>query len=252
MVTFTAYARANFGNLDLFGAFDENSDFSHNPATQSTRFVVVPDPAELPNAKLVVTGVNFQYIGDLPFQGTIKTATLFNTAGSGPDKPLYKIAGLDLTPLEAAAFANQDPFVVANEIFSGADTINGSRFGDFLCGFGGRDTLRGGAGKDTYYFNAELVGANVDHIKSFVVADDTIGLDHEVFKKLGVDGTLKSANFKDITNGIRFQDDNDRILYNNKTGVVYYDGDGKGGDAKIAFAILDNDPVINNKDFELY
>lgn len=254
MVTFTAYAAVDFGGLSIFGGFNENADFSTTPTTRDSRFTVIPDPSELPDARLVVTGTDFAYIPgtDVPFAGTIRQATFYDTAGSGPDELLFKIAGLNLTPQEAAGYADQDPFVVANDIFSGADTLTGSTEDDFLCGFGGLDTMTGRGGKDTFYFNAPVGTANYDRITSFNRADDTIGLDHNVFKKLSVEGTLASAHFKDITAGMDLQDSNDRILYNHDTGRVYYDADANGSGALRLFAILENSPIIDQKDFVLY
>lgn len=252
MVTFRAYARVDFGNLDIFGGFDESASFTRDPATQDTQFTVTPDPAQLPNVSAVVTGTDFGYLGPYPTSGTIRTVTFYNTAGSGPDQKVFKLSGLELTPFEVAAYADDNPYVVANELFKGADRITGSGFDDFLAGFAGRDTLTGGAGKDTFYFNTALGQSNVDTITGFVRADDTIGLDHAVFKRLGTDGVLKAGLFKDITDGLRVQDGNDRILYNHDTGKLFYDADGKGGAGPKLFAVLQNDPVIDHKDFELF
>ena len=41
----------------------------------------------------------------------------------------------------------------------------------------------------------------------------------------------------------------DRILYDTKTGTLYYDADGSGGGGKIAFATIDTKSLIGTVDF---
>lgn len=73
-----------------------------------------------------------------------------------------------------------------------------------------------------------------------------------MFKRLGTDGVLKAGLFKDVTDRFDVQDRNDLILYNHDTGKVYYDADGEGGAGPKLFAVLQNDPVIDHKDFALF
>lgn len=250
MVTFTAYARANFRDFDFLAGFDQNATFTRSPATEDSTFTVTPDPAQLPDVELVVKGRDFDYLGQFPVSGTIKSATLFDTSGSGPGDRVYLLSGLSLTPNEALGLANQDPGAAAAEIFKGNDKINGSNSRDFLDGFGGDDTLDGRGGPDTFYFSTPVGRSNIDTIVKYSKAQDTIGLDTSVFEGMGADGVLKKAFFKDVTDGFDSQDSNDRILYDSDSGKVYYDDPGRAGPQ--VFAILENDPVIDHKDFQLF
>jgi hypothetical protein len=44
---------------------------------------------------------------------------------------------------------------------------------------------------------------------------------------------------------------NDHVIYNDKKGMMYFDGDGKGGDAAFAFAKIGKDLDLSHKDFDI-
>jgi len=103
---------------------------------------------------------------------------------------------------------------------------------DLIYGEEGNDVLTGGAGKDSFVFNtARDARANVDKIKDYVVKDDTIDLDHGIFNLRPV-GTLSISAFVANNTGTA-ADASDRIIYELDTGKLYYDHDGKVGDAAI-------------------
>ena len=67
-----------------------------------------------------------------------------------------------------------------------ANSITGNAGANVLDGRGGNDVLTGGLGRDSFVFDAKLNGSgNVDRILDFSSRDDTIRLDHLVFKGLG-------------------------------------------------------------------
>ncbi len=138
----------------------------------------------------------------------------------------------------------------ANNILTGAagnDVLNGVGGNDVLRGGAGNDTLTGGAGKDTFVFNAGLsASANVDRITDFYAPDDVIHLENAIFKKLASTGTLNSAFLR---KGTKALDSNDYIVYDQKTGALYYDADGSGPAKAIQFATLTNKASITNLDF---
>jgi Ca2+-binding RTX toxin-like protein len=143
---------------------------------------------------------------------------------------------------------------VLNETIKGTagnDSIAGAGGNDTLAGGAGMDILTGGAGKDVFVFDTKLnKSTNVDHITDFVAADDTIHLNNAagLFTKIG-NGALKAGAF---CLGAKAHDADDRIIYNTKTGALYYDADGTGTKAAILFAILDhreNTGKITYKDF---
>ena len=48
--------------------------------------------------------------------------------------------------------------------------------------------------------------------------------------------------------GTKAKDGNDHVIYNSKTGALYFDDDGKGGDAKVKIAVLDHHPTLTHHD----
>jgi Ca2+-binding RTX toxin-like protein len=91
-------------------------------------------------------------------------------------------------------------------------------------------------------FDAAPVKANVDHIGDFRPNEDTIRIDQDVFSWAGQElGEIARGAFKVLGTG-QSVDLNDRIIYNQNTGALFYDPDGSkagGVDAKL-FAIVDN------------
>ena len=111
----------------------------------------------------------------------------------------------------------------------------GDETANVLMGYKGKDTLTGGAGQDIFVFDTKLSKTNklnkkqnLDKITDFVVVDDTIHL-----KK----GVLKKGEFHI---GAKAHDGNDHVIYNKKTGALFYDPDGTGAalDARRASVAL--------------
>ncbi|MDK9692738.1 MAG: cadherin domain-containing protein [Sulfurimonas sp.] len=120
----------------------------------------------------------------------------------------------------------------------GSDTLIGGAGSDILNGGAGKDKLSGGAGKDLFVFNTILnTATNVDTIVDFNVADDTIRLENDIFKKLTVTGTLNSAYFKANASGVA-TDANDYIVYETYTGKLFYDADGNGSDVAVQITLI--------------
>ncbi|HLM39886.1 MAG TPA: Calx-beta domain-containing protein, partial [Microvirga sp.] len=138
----------------------------------------------------------------------------------------------------------------------GNDKLSGGAGSDYLWGGAGKDTLTGNTGKDFFVFdsfNAKTnKKTNVDAIKDFKVRDDTIYLDNAVFKALGKAGTeIKPAKMKKdaFVIGSKAQDKNDRIIYDNKKGILYYDADGTGAKAAVQIATISKKLLMTEKDF---
>lgn len=137
----------------------------------------------------------------------------------------------------------------------GVDTIYGGAGNDLVNGGLGRDYLYGDDGRDGFVFDTALAG-NYDHIGDFRPADDSIRLDDSIFQWAGQTlGTLKASEFKVIGNG-QSVDADDRILYNENAGVIYFDADGAGGAAPVVFAVADNFsgsiPILTFQDFIIF
>lgn len=134
---------------------------------------------------------------------------------------------------------------------TGSDTIIGGSGNDLMIGGSGVDKLTGGLGNDTYLFNSALSSTNVDTIFGFSHVSDVIKLDDDYFKKLftGRNHTLPATQYKENTTG-RATDADDRIIYNNSNGYVYYDPDGTGPAAHIRFAVISGSPDnVDSTDF---
>ncbi|WP_198411862.1 cadherin domain-containing protein [Microvirga flavescens] len=122
----------------------------------------------------------------------------------------------------------------------GRDKLSGGPGRDKLYGKAGKDTLIGGEGEDTFIFDTRPnAKKNVDSLPDFKPKDDSIYLDHKIFKGLGKGGSpdmpiqLKKAMF---WRGTAAHDRNDRLIYDAKKGALLYDANGSdpGGAVKIA------------------
>ncbi len=128
------------------------------------------------------------------------------------------------------------------------NTLRGGGGNDTLKGGTGNDFLEGGTGEDVFVFNTALNAAtNVDTIQDFLRIDDTINIDDAIFSAITVTGTLLSGFFKNLDTGII--DANDRILYDQSAGDLFYDADGSGAGAAIKFAQVADNTALNNLDF---
>ena len=129
-----------------------------------------------------------------------------------------------------------DDFLVGG---AGNDRLRGRLGDDTFIGGGGKDTIGGGGGADSFIFNAPLDPAtNVDRIAGFSVADDTILLDDLVFTGLP-EGPLADEAF--ATTDERRESD-DRIIYDEITGDLFFDANGGSREDAVLFATLGNDP----------
>jgi Ca2+-binding RTX toxin-like protein len=137
----------------------------------------------------------------------------------------------------------------------GNDAVTGGTAADFLVGGAGNDALNGGLGSDTHIggagadafaFTTALGSSNIDKINDFSSVDDTVQLDNAVFVGLA-DGPLAAEAFAFSTD---IAEDDDRIIYDQSTGNLFFDADGGSRDNSVAFATLVNRPAdLNSTDF---
>jgi serralysin len=131
----------------------------------------------------------------------------------------------------------------------GSDTIIGGSGNDRINGGYGNDFLYGDSGRDLFVFDSALNAIeNVDRIRSFSVASDTILLDDAVFAGLARGRLTDAAFFR----GAAAHDGNDRIIYDRATGAVYYDPDGDGAAAQIQFARMTPRVGLKHDDFFVF
>ncbi len=122
----------------------------------------------------------------------------------------------------------------------GNDTIDGRSGKDSLYGGKGHDLLTGGFGKDSFVFDVNPTKKSVDHIADFTHGDK-IRLDHDIYKAIKV-GALKNHAFYSHNHAHEAHDDDDRVIYDPKSGKLRYDDDGAGGHGAKVIAILDGSP----------
>ncbi|CAN5403618.1 pre-peptidase C-terminal domain-containing protein [soil metagenome] len=131
---------------------------------------------------------------------------------------------------------------------AGADRLFGGHGNDLLDGGLAADTLTGGAGEDSFRFSTELGNGNIDWIRDFKVAGDSILLDNLIFKAVGGNGALALGAFYKSAAGVA-HDADDRILYDTDSGALSYDADGAGEIAAIQYARLSPNLNLSAADF---
>ena len=125
-----------------------------------------------------------------------------------------------------------------------ADRIIGNAGDNVLKGWLGSDVILGNGGADRFVFNAALGPDNIDEILDFAVGVDEIGLDDIVF---GL--TLGALPASAFAIGAAAGDADDRIVYDDATGALYFDSDGNGAGAAVQFALLDPGLALTASDF---
>ncbi len=129
------------------------------------------------------------------------------------------------------------------------DILFGGKGKDFLSGGADNDVLWGSSDKDTFYF-AHKGGQHKDKILDYNEKDN-IGLEDDVFNKAKFDnkGVLKKNYFEA---GKSADDGKDRIIYDEKSGKIYYDKNGDKNGGEKPFARVDEGTDLSHKDFEVY
>jgi Ca2+-binding RTX toxin-like protein len=151
----------------------------------------------------------------------------------GEDRAYYINAGMGD---DTVTGGEADDFLVGG---AGDDVLRGRLGDDTFIGGTGNDTLGGGGGADSFIFNAPLnPAANVDQIDGFSVTDDTIRLDTAVFTGLP-DGPLDDAAFARLAD---MGEADDRIVYDQVSGSLFFDEDGGTREDLVLFARLANSP----------
>jgi Ca2+-binding RTX toxin-like protein len=141
----------------------------------------------------------------------------------------------------------------ANILIGGAgnDVLYGGAGNDRIHGQEGNDILAGGAGRDLFVFDkAPHKSRNLDKITDYNVRDDSIYVENKYFK-VG-SGSLnkpKKMESKYFFKGTKAHDRDDRLIYDQKKGVLYYDPDGTGSKAQIKVATFDKKPALNINEF---
>lgn len=130
----------------------------------------------------------------------------------------------------------------------GRDRLVGGRGDDELMGGRDIDTLQGDGGADLFVFTNQKDGGNRgDKLLDFSVGEDTL-----VFKGKAFDDTFKpdrTLRKKYFTIGSRAKRANHRFIYNDKSGLLSFDPDGKGSDKAIKIARMDSGLDLDQTSF---
>ena len=122
----------------------------------------------------------------------------------------------------------------------GDDVLSGGDGDDTLNGGAGNDWIRPGAGMDTVIFDAYGM-VNADRIRGFDSDDDTLAFDATVFDL----GAGFEANF---VIGTEAAEADDRLIYDQDAGRLWYDADGDGAGVVELVARFDPGTVITVDD----
>ncbi len=136
----------------------------------------------------------------------------------------------------------------ANELIGnlGNDTLIGGLGDDTLNGGAGADVLTGGGGRDRFVFDS--INTGVDRIVDFSVGEDVIQVSARAFRGLRANVAITPGQFH---LGIRAMDANDRFIYNNRTGVLFFDADGSGAGQQVQIAQLSGGPNLTAANFNV-
>jgi len=120
---------------------------------------------------------------------------------------------------------------------------------DIIPGGDGADTLTGGDGADAFIVGHVPDEDWIDTVTDFVVDDDTIWFGPDMPDEIGAANTFLAEDAFHI--GASADDAEDRIIYDDTTGAVYFDSDGTGEAAQVQILWLSAGLALTNDDFFL-
>ena len=123
------------------------------------------------------------------------------------------------------------------------NVLKGAAGNDILDGDTGNNTLTGGSGLDVFRFSTT---GHIDAITDFVVDDDTIQLENDVFTALTTIGALPTDQF---VIGAAALDLNDYVIYDDTTGAILYDIDGSDVTPAVQIAVVSTGLSMTHADF---
>lgn len=128
------------------------------------------------------------------------------------------------------------------------NALNGGAGDDVLVGGGGSDRLTGGAGADQFVFSAPAVRGTISRVLDFGGGEDKLVLDRGFLADLGPHATLSDTAFR--TGGVALDAD-DRILFDQALGRVFYDADGDGAKASVLIFTVSPGTILTATDFAI-
>ncbi|MGX7895113.1 hypothetical protein [Tsuneonella sp. HG222] len=185
------------------------------------------------------------------------------TGGSGDDLLSYEdnSGTVFINLLTGAGFNN----AAQGDVYKGFENVIGGLFDDTLIGDHranridgalGADTLVGNGGADTFVFRFApsapntfenpFAGLNIDTIFDFTQGEDLLEISAVAFGGGLVAGSVGASAF---VLGASALDGNDRFIYDQANGRLYFDPDGNGSAAQVLMALMPNHNAIAATDF---
>jgi Ca2+-binding RTX toxin-like protein len=186
-------------------------------------------------------------LGDDTYYASNRRDVLFEDADEGSDSVYASISWtLDDNFEQLHLTGGEGSSGIGNDL---ANVLVGNGAANVLDGGLGKDTITGGGGRDTFVFDTKLGAPDRDTIADFKHNKDIIALDEDIFSSIG--GTLDKAEFYAAAGATKAHDKSDRIIYDAKSGKLYYDDDGskKHGHDAVQFAVLSNKATLDHGDF---
>src|SRR5262249_53260209 len=130
---------------------------------------------------------------------------------------------------------------------AGTDQIDAGAGNDRLIGGTGSDVLTGGLGNDRFSFDG-LQPGSPDTVTDFVTGTDKLEFARLAFPEIGTAGAFSAAKFVSGAGAIAAIDADDRVIFNQSTGDLYYDPDGTGSAEATVVATLTGGATVHASD----
>jgi Ca2+-binding RTX toxin-like protein len=188
------------------------------------------DAADNPKLSVTVTATDFggSALTPLSASTTLTVEIIDKPTIPGTTGPDSIVAGLGNDTISGLA---------------GNDTLSGGEGNDSLTGGAGNDLLTGGAGSDRFVFDTALGTSNLgnlDTITDFVTGTDKLVLSAKIFGKFKGSSAVIQVTADNLVVGAgataKANDANDYLIYDTTSDLLFYDADGSGAGAAVAFA----------------
>ncbi|WP_135507428.1 CAP domain-containing protein [Roseovarius aestuariivivens] len=183
--------------------------------------------------------------------------TVVEQAGEGVDVVLaYRSYALEANVenlfIQTVYTKGGDP-AIFNGIGNALDnTIVGTPFANTIVGREGKDTLKGQAGADTFVFDRAIGPDNVDRIIDFNTNEanegDKLLMKGSEFGNMAA-GVLAAGQF---AQGTAAADANDRFIFDQASGQLWFDADGSGAGAQELIATFELNANVTAADIEIF
>ncbi|WP_292705211.1 MULTISPECIES: calcium-binding protein [unclassified Nostoc] len=168
-----------------------------------------------------------------------------NTLNGGAGNDTLRAGGSTGNNLLSGGSGNDYLDLSGSDFNTGNNTLDGGSGNDTLIGGNGNDILIGGSGIDTFGFNGYNEG--VDSIYDFKPTNELIQVSANGF---GGGLSIGSLSANQFTIGTSATTSDQRFIYDDSTGGLFFDQDGSAGDfTQVKFAQLSTGLSLTNNNF---